>query len=120
MAVKDDVGMLIKMNTKCFKDIIELDHGKTIDETQILDLVDFVNNRYDCADFRLICLVRTYIEYRQLLTENTVKAIKDSMLNFKYWMDEPGSDGMCFWSENQQVLPMVRYLLHNTYWNAIR
>lgn len=120
MAVKDDVGMLIKMNTKCFKDIIELDHGKTIDETQILDLVDFVNNRYDCADFRLICLVRTYIEYRHLLTENTVKAIKDSMLNFKYWMDEPGSDGMCFWSENHQLLfHTCEYLIGNLFLNSI-
>ena len=89
MAVKEDVGMLVKMNTKCFRGIIELDRGNTIDEAEILDLVDFVNNRYDCADFRLICLVRTYIAYRHLLTESTVKAIENSMLSFKYWMDEP-------------------------------
>ena len=104
MAVKEDVGMLVKMNTKCFKDIKKLDAGIKIDEHEILELVDFVNNRFDCADFRLICLIKTYMSYRNLLSDDTVKAIKDSMLNFKYWMDEPGSDGMCFWSENHQLL----------------
>ena len=104
MAVKEDVGMQVKMNTKCFKDIIRLEAGEKIDENQIIDLVDFVNNRYDCADFRLICLIKTYISYRDLLSVQTLEAIKNAMLNFKYWMDEPGSDGMCFWSENHQLL----------------
>ena len=99
-----DVGMQIKMNIKCFKDIEKLDQGKKIDESQILDLVDFVNKRYDCADFRLICLIKTYIAYKDLLSKKVVDAIEDAMLNFKYWMDEPGDDGMCFWSENHQIL----------------
>ena len=104
MAVKEDVGMLIKMNVKCFKDIKKLDEGEKIDESQILELVDFVNNRYDCADFRLISLIKTYLSYKDLLSTDTVKAIEDAMLHFKYWMDEPGSDGMCYWSENHQLL----------------
>lgn len=104
MAVKEDVGMLIKMNVKCFKDIKKLDEGEKIDESQILELVDFVNNRYDCADFRLISLIKAYLSYKDLLSTDTVKAIEDAMLHFKYWMDEPGSDGMCYWSENHQLL----------------
>ncbi len=104
MAVKEDVGMQIKMNVKCFKDIKKLDEGLTIDETEILELIEFVNHRYDCADFRLISLIKTYLAYKDLLSSSTVKAIEDAMLNFKYWMDEPGSDGMCFWSENHQLL----------------
>jgi len=104
MQVLEDVGMAIKMNTKCFKDIIKLDQGQKIDEQQIIDLVEYVNHRYDCADFRLICLIKTYLDYRKLLSKNTKIAIEESMLNFKYWMDEPGDDGMCFWSENHQLL----------------
>ncbi|MBU1143833.1 MAG: hypothetical protein KKH92_09360 [Firmicutes bacterium] len=104
MAVKEDVGMLIKMNVKCFKDIKKLDEGLTIDESQIFELTQFVNNRYDCADFRLISLIKTYLAYKDLLSSKAVEAIEDAMLNFKYWMDEPGSDGMCFWSENHQLL----------------
>jgi len=30
--------------------------------------------------------------------------IEECVLNFKYWMDEPGSDAMCYWSENHQIL----------------
>lgn len=104
MAVKEDVGMEIKMNVKCFKDIIKLDQGEKIDETDLLGLVDFVNARYDCADFRMLVLIKTYHDYRHLLSADTVKKIKDTILSFKYWMDEPGDDGMCFWSENHQII----------------
>lgn len=104
MAVLEDVGMKIKMNVKCFKEIVELDQGKTIDETDLLELVDFVNKRYDCADFRMLVLIKTYHDYRHLLSQSTVEAIRQAILNFKYWMDEPGEDGMCFWSENHQII----------------
>ena len=104
MAVKADVGMAVKMYDKCFKEIIDLEHGKTIDETDILGLVEFVNHRYDCADFRLIVLIKTYLSYRDLLSKETNQKIEEAMLHFKYWMDEPGDDGMCFWSENHQIL----------------
>jgi hypothetical protein len=56
MAVLEDVGMDIKMYDKCFKEIIELENGKHIDETELNGLIDFVNHRYDCADFRMIVL----------------------------------------------------------------
>ncbi len=104
MAIQEDVGMAVKMNTKCFPEIIDLDQGKRIDETNLLSLVDFVNARYDCADFRMLVLIKTYKDYRKLLTKETTQKIKDAILGFKYWMDEPGHDGMCFWSENHQLI----------------
>jgi hypothetical protein len=120
MAVKEDVGMDIKMNIKCFKDIVLLDQGQSIDESQILDLVDFVNNRYDCADFRLICLIRAYLGYKDLLSKETIHQIEQSIFNFKYWMDEPGEDGMCFWSENHQLLfHACEYLAGITFPNQV-
>ncbi len=100
----EDVGMAIKMNTKCFPEIMDLDQGKTIDETNLLSLVDFVNARYDCADFRMLVLIKTYKDYKKLLTDKTNQKLKEAILNFKYWMDEPGDDGMCFWSENHQLI----------------
>lgn len=100
----EDVGMAIKMNTKCFPEIVDLDQGKTIDETNLLSLIDFVNARYDCADFRMLILIKTYKDYKKFLTEATNQKLKDAILGFKYWMDEPGEDGMCFWSENHQLI----------------
>lgn len=104
MAIQEDVGMAVKMNTKCFPEIMDLEKGKTIDETHLLSLVDFVNARYDCADFRMLVLLKTYKDYRKLLTPGTIDKIKNAILGFKYWMDEPGDDGMCFWSENHQLI----------------
>lgn len=104
MAVKEDVGMSVKMVDKCFKEIMYLEEGKRIDETTLLGLIDFVNQRYDCADFRLIVLIKTYLSYKELLSKETIQKIEHAMLHFKYWMDEPGQDGMCFWSENHQIL----------------
>jgi hypothetical protein len=104
MTAKADVGMQIKMNTKSFKEIIDLHHGRNIDESGLLELVDFVNERHDCADFRMIVLIKVYHQYRDLLTEKTISAIRSAILNFKYAMSEPGSDGMCYWSENHQLL----------------
>lgn len=104
MAIQEDVGMAVKMNQKCFPEIIDLNQGKSIDETNLLSLVDFVNARYDCADFRMLVLIKTYKDYINLLTPETIKKIKDAILGFKYWMDEPGDDGMCFWSENHQLI----------------
>ncbi len=104
MAVERDPGMLIKMNNKCFAGIEELDRGQAIDEAELFSLVDFVNARHDCADFRLICLIKALLAYRPLLSAKAAAAIEAALLGFKYWMDEPGEDGMCYWSENHQLL----------------
>lgn len=104
MSVKQDVGMGIKMTTPSFPQIVELSQGKTIDESAIVSLCDYVDSRHDCADFRLIVLTFTVLSYRPLLTNETVVRIEQTMKTFKYWMDEPGEDGMCYWSENHQLL----------------
>ena len=104
MSVQTDVGMQVKMNTKCFAGIFDLARGRATDEAPILALCDFVDARFDCADFRLICLLKTYIDYKASLSDATASRIERSILSFKYAMDEPGSDGMCYWSENHQLL----------------
>jgi hypothetical protein len=104
MTVAKDVGMNVKMNTVSFAGLKLLHQGEKIEETPIYDLCDYVDGRHDCADFRLIVLVKTFIAYADLLSEATVSRIRQTMLAFKYWMDEPGEDGMCYWSENHQLL----------------
>ena len=96
MSVKQDVGMGIKMTTPSFPQIVELSQGKNIDESAIVSLCDYVDSRHDCADFRLIVLTFTVLSYRPLLTNETVVRIEQTMKAFKYWMDEPGEDGMCY------------------------
>jgi hypothetical protein len=38
------------------------------------------------------------------LPEEVRQEVKEAVLNFKYWIDEPGVDSMCYWSENHQIL----------------
>ena len=45
---------------------------------------------------------------------------RQAILNFKYWMDEPGHDSMCYWSENHQILfAACEYLAGQLYPNEI-
>lgn len=92
------------MNMACFPDIRRLDQGLSADENQILAICDFIDKRYDCADFRMICILRSLYFYADLITPSTLTRMKATVLGFKYWMDEPGTDSMCYWSENHQVI----------------
>lgn len=99
-----DIPMSVKMNYKCFPGIKDLDEGKQIDESEIIDILEYIDKRYDCADFRMIPILRTLYAYSKLLSEETLKHIEKTVLGFKYWMDEPGADSMCYWSENHQLI----------------
>ncbi|TAH70339.1 MAG: hypothetical protein EWM47_05650 [Anaerolineaceae bacterium] len=99
-----DLNMTIKMGAKSFAGIKDLDEGRPIDEKQIEDLCQFADARFDCADFRVLILIKTIYAYSDCLTADTKARIKKTLLDFKYWMDEPGDDSMCFWSENHQLI----------------
>lgn len=61
-----------------------------------------INKRVDCSDFLvtgLLRLVRTYPMDAAFLQD-----MKGTLLNWRYWMDEEGADGMCFWSENHALM----------------
>lgn len=62
-----------------------------------------IDNREDCADFKLSSLLRVMLEAGDKIPEDLKSKIKKVILNFRYWMDEKGSDGMCFWSENHAL-----------------
>lgn len=111
-----EIDMTVKMGAKCFAGIRDLDEGRSIDEAELLSLCDFVDARYDCADFRMVSLIRTRYAYWHLLSAAAQARIERSILGFKYWMDEPGQDGMCYWSENHQILfATVEYLAGRMY-----
>lgn len=78
--------------------------------------LDYIDGRYDCADFSLNFLLRFYMQYHHLLPAVNRDAIKNSVLNFKYWMDEPGEDSMCYWSENHQIMFAVCEYLAGQLW----
>ncbi|NJP40612.1 hypothetical protein HCH52_06050 [Oscillospiraceae bacterium HV4-5-C5C] len=72
------------------------------DQERMLEDFRLIEQRVDCADF-LIC---GYIRYQRLFTLPPTAAarLRQVLLDFRYWMDQPGSDGMCFWSENHALM----------------
>lgn len=64
----------------------------------------YVDGRYDCSDFRLVSLMRILYLHPDRLTPAEHERIKETLTGFKYWLDEPGDDSMCYWSENHQIL----------------
>lgn len=94
--------------------------GLKVDEKYILQNLEpsfeYINKRYDCADFRLQLLFRLYKDCGDKLTDTIKQKIKKTFLDFKYNMDEPGEDSMCYWSENHQLLFAVSEYLAGQEW----
>ena len=62
--------------------------------------IDFIVNREDCSDFWMVPLLWIWRDYRDQLPEDLRQAVKEAILGYRYWVDEPGNDAMWFWSEN--------------------
>ncbi|RRD93707.1 hypothetical protein EII17_11385 [Clostridiales bacterium COT073_COT-073] len=64
--------------------------------------LQLIDQRVDCSDFLMIGLLRLMKKYD--LPEDLLTEIKRVFLNFRYFMDEEGQDGMCFFSENHSLM----------------
>lgn len=76
-----------------------------IDEKEIYKSLDQIESRRDCSDFLSCAMVRFMKLYP--MDEVMAARCKEVMLNYRYWMDETGNDGMCFWSENHSLMFFV-------------
>lgn len=72
------------------------------DEAVLFEALDWIDGRPDCADFPLAAILRLY--HGDSLTQKERDRIKETVLKFRYWHDEPGNDAMCFDSENHSLL----------------
>ncbi len=72
----------------------------------IMQTIAGINQRKDCSDFYLVGLLGMMHRYGSdpQFPESLKQPLEACVLNFKYWMDEPGEDAMCYWSENHQIL----------------
>lgn len=77
--------------------------------------LDFIDDRKDCADFVLHGILWMLYQFapafaetdRSVLTgfnDSLYSRVKQTVLNFKYFPDEPGIDSMCTWTENHYIL----------------
>ena len=79
-----------------------LGHKHADDASAFAAAIRSIDRREDCADFGFAMLLRLHA--LGLATPEESAEIKRAALAFRYWSDEPGSDAMCFWSENHSLL----------------
>lgn len=114
----------LNINGKCFEDLYLFLCGKqtepSFSEEEIYSLLlkqaEYMNKRFDCADFRAQMLFKIYKDCQNELNTECKALIKNTFLNFKYSVDEPGDDSMCYWSENHQILFAVSEYLAGQEW----
>lgn len=63
-----------------------------------------IEKKEDCADFYLPPMLYLITKYREFISDSDYNRIKMSILNFRYWIDEPGNDVMWYFSENHALL----------------
>jgi hypothetical protein len=95
---------------------LDLVDGKEVDWNLMDPALDFINNQYDCSDFRLVNLIRILYQFEDKIPENVLSKIENTLWDFNYWWDEPGGNSMCYWSENHQILfASAEYLVGQKY-----
>jgi len=85
---------------------MELGFWDSVSKQVVLDAIEGINQRKDCSDFYLCGLLSMYYRYhdRPEFPEWIKQPLESCILNFKYWNDEPGSDAMCYTTENHSLL----------------
>ncbi len=82
--------------------------------------LNFIKNEYDVADFKLVNLIRILYAFETKIPDDIKKEVDETLLNFRYWMDEPGKNSMCYWSENHQILfSSAEFLIGKRYNNKL-
>ncbi|MDN3019096.1 hypothetical protein PH210_23265 [Paenibacillus sp. BSR1-1] len=75
-------------------------------ELIVRDTLQVINARFDCSDFYFNQLFRFWADFHDtgLFEESLWEECKQTILNYRYWFDEPGDDVMWFFSENHALL----------------
>lgn len=126
-------------NTKAgWHELARLAAGGTPHEGILHAALDFIDARKDCADFVLHGILRLLYQFTSetgltgMLREglrletayqvpsSLVSTARNTILNFKYFPDEPGIDSLCTWTENHYILyTSAAYLAGQMYPNEV-
>ncbi len=91
-----------------FSEIAKMELGwwDQLNTDVFLSTIDRINKRGDCSDFYLVGLLGMIYRYGSNpdFPEKLRQPLEECILNFKYWHDEPGSDAMCYTTENHSIL----------------
>ncbi|MEK3883344.1 hypothetical protein [Paenibacillus sp. PL2-23] len=85
---------------------MELGDWQAVNVDIIGETLDYIDARYDCADFAMHGLLRIYAKFADggRIDEKLLGRMKAVILGFKYATDEPGRSMMFTRSENHEIL----------------
>ena len=91
---------------------LELQKRNSLGKRVLEKSLDFLRERMDCADFYALSLLAALFKFGNaagartsvILPESEQQAVREALLTFKYWHDEPGVDAMCWFTENHQII----------------
>lgn len=106
----------LKLDLSISSVLYALEHGEEYNSAVFDDVYTYTSHRFDTSDFRLQSLARILYEHRDGITEDEYQTLKKTFLEMKYWMDQPGEDAMCYWSENHQLLFSASEYLAGQFW----
>lgn len=66
--------------------------------------LDYIKEKRDCSDFYLPPLLLFLQRWGDRLDEALMAETKAAILDYRYWIDEPGDDVMWFFSENHAFM----------------
>ncbi len=98
----------LRHDENIFSEIARMTIGdwERLDWNTIRKAIDGINARGDCSDFYLVGLLGMLYRFGQdpKFPAEFKQSLRECVLHFKYWSDEPGSDSMWYWSENHSIL----------------
>lgn len=82
-----------------------LEPGRPLDPDDLETPLRMIGSRYDCADFEAVGLVHLWRRLPdECWTDENRARVRDALTTFKYWIDQPGLDAMCYFTENHQFV----------------
>ncbi|MDF2936993.1 MAG: hypothetical protein K0Q90_2366 [Paenibacillaceae bacterium] len=101
-------GMKTVARTAVYAELakMELDRWEQVDAARIGQTLDYINARFDCADFSLHGVLRMYALHGKSgrLDQELLQRMKACILGFKYGTEEKGRSMMFTRSENHEML----------------
>lgn len=96
---------------------LQNDSKYVVTREDLASALAMINTRADCADFEAVGLINVLHRFpiRQW-ANNLHSEVKSALINFKYWIDQPGLDAMCYFTENHQLVwHTAEHLIGNFY-----
>ena len=67
--------------------------------------LSMITSRADCADFEAVGLVHILNRFPEKMWEKGLREeVTSALISFKYWIEQPGLDAMCYFTENHQFV----------------